>query len=506
MNVLEHIAVPEPLVFVVFGASGDLAHRKLIPAVFKLWCDKLLPDQAVVLGYARSKKSDQQFRTELHESVKNAFDDRGFDFPEDQWKKFASRVSYHQGFYDSESDFQGLRDQIEYQAAEKGLPGNCIFYLATPPDAFAPIVNQLHRCGLARRGEQLPWSRIVIEKPFGSDLQSARILNDQLGESFEENQIFRIDHYLGKETVQNIMVLRFGNSIFEHLWSHNNIDHVQLTVAESLDVGRRGKYYDKSGALRDIVQNHMMHLLSLIAMEPPVTLTPDAIRNEKVKVLKALRPIPPDCARNGVVRGQYTAGVVDGKKIPGYRKTENVKPNSGTETFVAFKAYIDNWRWAGVPFYLRTGKCLPKRCTEISVHFKNIPDVLFNLPPYGPLPQNVLAIRVQPDEGITLEFQAKVPGPTMNIKPLKMEFDYKSSFGASPPDAYERLLLDAAMGDPTLFTRSDEVEAAWKFVAPVLENCPQECCSMISEYQAGSWGPPEANELMQADGKQWYLK
>ncbi|MCK5113561.1 MAG: glucose-6-phosphate dehydrogenase [Phycisphaerae bacterium] len=502
---LHQVAIPEPFTLVVFGASGDLAHRKLIPSVFKLWCDGLLPEQVAVIGYARSEKSQQQFIDELRESAGNAFADQGVDFPQNKWKKFAARVSYHQGGYNIAADFESLRDSIKSQAAAASVAANCVFYLATPPDAFVPIVQQLYACGLSRRGETNPWSRIVIEKPFGRDLQTAQTLNAQLGECFSENQIFRIDHYLGKETVQNIMVLRFGNSIFEHLWSHDNIDHVQITVAESLDVGRRGKYYDNAGALRDIVQNHMMHLLSLIAMEPPVTLTPDAVRNEKVKVLKALRPIPPVCAKNGVVRGQYTAGTIGGVKISGYRETENVRPKSGTETFVAFKVYLDNWRWAGVPFYLRTGKCLQRRCTEISVHFKRIPDVLFNLPPYGPLPQNVLSIRVQPDEGITLEFQAKVPGAVMKIEPLKMKFDYKSSFGASPPDAYERLLLDAALGDATLFTRSDEVEAAWRFVAPVIEHCSQDCCSMISEYQPGTWGPAAADELIQADGRQWYL-
>jgi glucose-6-phosphate 1-dehydrogenase len=359
---------------------------------------------------------------------------------------------------------------------------------------------------LARRGQAEPWSRLVIEKPFGRDLASAQHLNTVALQAFTEDQIFRIDHYLGKETVQNILVLRFANSVFEHLWGHDNIDHVQITVSESLGVGQRGSYYDRAGALRDMVQNHMMHLLSLVAMEPPVSLSAEAIRNEKEKVLRSLRPIPPVCIANGVVRGQYTAGISAGQAVADYRSGPGVDPDSGTETFVAFKAYVDNWRWASVPFYLRTGKCLPRRCTEISIHFKDVPQVLFNKPPAGPLPANVLAIRVQPEEGISLEFQAKVPGPAMNIKPLRMDFDYEKSFGTTPPDAYERLLLDAARGEATLFTRSDEVLSAWRFVMPIISGCSQTRPDNLHEYPAGTWGPAAAEDLIRADGRQWHLR
>ncbi|MCD4823595.1 MAG: glucose-6-phosphate dehydrogenase, partial [Phycisphaerae bacterium] len=446
-------ATLDPFTLVVFGASGDLTRRKLLPAIFKLWCQELLPAATTIIGFARSDKTDESFRRELRESISQSLTCNGEGVDDEMWASFASRIFYHRGAYDNPADFAALAGRIERQAADDGVPGNCVYYLATPPASFAPIVEQLGLAGLARKAQDSPWARIVIEKPFGRDLQTARQLNASLQSVFDERQIFRIDHYLGKETVQNIMVLRLANSIFEHLWNHKYIDHVQITVAESLGVGRRGGYYDQAGALRDMVQNHMMHLLCLVAMEPPVALTAEAIRNEKVKVLSALRPIPLECAANGVVRGQYTAGRIDGEDFSGYRQTPGVSDKSPAETFVAFKAYVDNWRWAGVPFYLRTGKCLPRRCTEISIHFRDVPQVLFNRPPAGPLPPNVLTIRIQPNAGISLEFQAKVPGPAMNIKPLKMDFGYEESFGAVPPEAYERLLLDAAVGDATLFTR-----------------------------------------------------
>ena len=496
----------EPVTLVVFGASGDLTRRKLLPAIFQLRCQGLLPETSSIIGFARSDKTDESFRKELRDSTRDYLTCRAEPADDDTWGRFARRVFYHRGAYDDASDFAALRKRIEELAADDHISGNCLDYLATPPTAFAPIITQLGQAGLARRGQNSPWARIVIEKPFGRDLQSAHKLNEQVTSVFDENQVFRIDHYLGKETVQNIMVLRFANSIFEHLWSYDYIDHVQITVAESEGVSQRGGYYDQAGALRDIVQNHMMHLLCLVAMDPPVSLTSDAIHNEKVKVLDSLRPIPPECTANGVVRAQYTAGSIEGVEVPAYRQTPNVAKNSGTETFVAFKAYVDNWRWASVPFYLRTGKCLPQRCTEISIHFEDVPKVLFNRPPAGPLPQNVLAIRIQPDEGISLEFQVKVPGAAMNIKPLKMDFGYAETFGSAPPDAYERLLLDAAMGDETLFTRSDEVEAAWRFVTPIIEGCSQVCCDDILEYPAGTWGPKEADKLIEADGRVWHLR
>ena len=498
--------IPEPFVMVVFGASGDLTRRKLMPAIFQLWCRNHLPESAAIIGYSRSDKTDESFRAELCDSIRNKMPCHRGLIDDAAWEAFASRIFYQRGGYDSPDDFAALSERIETLSAERNVPGNCMHYLATPPEAFADIIENLGAASLARRGQTDPWARIVIEKPFGTDLQSARDLNRIARSVFDENQIFRIDHYLGKETVQNIMVLRFANSIFEHAWNHDYIDHIQITAAESLGVGTRGGYYDRSGALRDMVQNHLMHLLCLVAMEPPSTLTADAVRDEKVKVLRALRTIPPLCAASGVVRAQYAAGGINGRNAPGYREADNVPADSRTETFVAFKAHVDNWRWSGVPFYLRTGKRLPRRCTEISIHFKDVPQVLFNLPPAGPLRPNVLTIRVQPDEGIALEFQAKVPGPAMNIKPLEMDFGYRESFGEAPPDAYQRLLLDAAVGDATLFTRSDEVEAAWQFVAPIIEGCSQDSADNVLQYAAGTWGPQEADELIEADGNRWHLK
>ncbi len=496
---------PDPFVMVVFGASGDLTRRKLMPAIFQLWCENHLPESTAIIGYSRSAKTDESFRTELCDSIRKSLHCHQSLIDDAAWDTFASRIFYQQGAYDSPEDFAALGGRIETLNAERNVSGNCMHYLATPPSAFADIISNLNCAGLARRGQKAPWSRVVIEKPFGTDLDSARELNRIARKVFDEDQIFRIDHYLGKETVQNIMVLRMANSIFEHLWRHDYIDHIQITAAESIGVGTRGGYYDSSGALRDMVQNHLMHLLCLVAMEPPVALTADAIRDEKVKVLRALRPIPARCASNGVVRAQYSAGEINGRNEPGYLQSENVSADSTTETFVAFKAHVDNWRWTGVPFYLRTGKCLPRRCTEISIHFEDIPKVLFNRPPAGPLRPNVLTIRVQPNEGIALEFQTKAPGPTMKIEPLEMDFGYRESFGQAPPDAYQRLLLDAAVGDATLFTRSDEVEAAWRYVAPIIEGCAGSADTML-KYPAGSWGPKEADELIQADGNQWRLQ
>ena len=494
----------EPFTLVVFGASGDLTRRKLLPAFFRLHCQGLLPAGTSVLGFARSAKSDESFRDELRRSTSRALTCDGQPLDDAGWADFASRLHYTRGAYDSSDDFDALAQRLEALA---GRGGNRLYYLATPPQFFAPITARLAGAGLVRKGPaETPWDRIIVEKPFGRDIASAHALNEQLRTAFDEKQIFRIDHYLGKETVQNILVLRFANSIFEHLWNHDFVDHVQITVAESLGVQSRGGYYDRAGAMRDMVQNHMMHLLSLVAMEPPISLTPDAVRNEKVKVLRALRPIRPECAANGVVWAQYTAGAIGGRPAGGYRQADSVADDSATETFVAFKAHVDNWRWAGVPFYLRTGKCLPRRCTEISVHFQDVPKVLFNRPPTGPLAPNVLTIRVQPDDGMSLEFQVKAPGPAMTINPLKMDFSYAESFGSASPDAYERLLLDAAVGDATLFTRSDEVESAWQFVTPVIEGCSETGCATLAWYEAGTWGPKQADELIEADARHWHLR
>jgi glucose-6-phosphate 1-dehydrogenase len=492
-------ARPEPFTLVVFGASGDLTRHKLIPSLFGLDCEGLLP-AARVIGYARSDGSDEDFRASLLKST--AWARMGKAIHRADWQRFAERLTYHQGGYDSAGDFRSLRRRIE----EASGPGNCLFYLATPPQAFIPIVRGLKESGLARKGQAAsPWSRLIVEKPFGRDLASATALNDEICAAFDERQIFRIDHYLGKETVQNLMVLRFANSIFEPIWHQKYIDHVQVTVGEALGVEGRGGYYDGAGAIRDMVQNHMMHLLCLVAMEPPVSLGADAIRGEKVKVLRALRPITPHCAASGVVRAQYAAGEVDGRAVPGYRELPDVADESTTETYVAFQAFVDNWRWSGVPFFLRTGKRLAARRTEVSIHFRAVPQVLFNTPPMGPLAPNVLAIRVQPDEGISMEFQVKVPGAAMRIQRLRMDFSYAESFGRTPPEAYQRLLLDAALGDATLFPRGDEVEAAWRFVSPILEGCAMQSPDCLASYPAGSWGPKEADDLIAAAGNRWHV-
>ncbi len=495
-------AQPEPFVLVVFGASGDLAHRKLIPALFGLDCEGLLPENACILGFARSDYDDDAFRDSLRGAV--SCDCQGEALDEEQWQRFARRMHYHRGSYDDADSFASLAERIEQLASEGNIPANCLFYLATPPETFVPIVEQLDAAGLARRGQaEQPWSRAVVEKPFGTDLDSARELNRRIRSAFAEEQIYRIDHYLGKETVQNLMVLRFANSVFEPIWHQKYVDHVQITVAETVGAEGRGGYYDRAGALRDMVQNHIMHLLCLVAMEPPVALEADAIRSEKVKVLQALREITPECAANTIVRGQYVAGAVDGEPVAGYRELEDVPATSRTETFVAFKAHVDNWRWSGVPFFLRTGKRLARRLTEISIHFRQVPPVLFNTPPNGPLAPNVLVVRVQPDEGISMAFQVKVPGMAMRIDRLTMDFGYAASFGGSPPEAYQRLLLDAALGDPTLFTRGDEVEAAWRYVCPILEGCGRQAPERLHSYPAGSWGPKAAADLIAASGNRW---
>jgi glucose-6-phosphate 1-dehydrogenase len=422
------------------------------------------------------------------------------------WADFASRLTYVSGQYDDADDFRALADRLDRGAADGILPPNRLFYLATPPGAFADVVRSLDGSGLGRAGEgSVPWARVIIEKPFGHSLDDARALTDLVRRTFAEDQIFRIDHYLGKETVQNLLVLRFANSIFDPLWNQKYIDHVQVTVAEKEGVGTRGAYYDDSGALRDMVQNHMMHLVSLVAMEPPVSLDPDAIRDEKVKVLQALRPIPAECAAGQVVRAQYAAGTVDGESVPGYRDEDGVPDDSHTETFVALRLLIDNWRWAGVPFYLRTGKRMPVRMTEIGIHFKPVPQVLFGAEPHGPLQPNVLAIRIQPNDGITMRFQVKVPGPAMHLEPYQMDFGYAEAFREGSPDAYERLILDAALGDATRFTRSDEVEGAWAFVQPILDGCRECSTDCLPTYDAGSWGPEAADRLIRHEGRDWML-
>ena len=493
------LRVPEAFTLVVFGASGDLARRKLIPAVFALHCQGLLPEDFAVLGFARTPMSDEEFRARVRDSLDGC---KGEPVSPEQWEWFVSRLHYFSGQYDRAADYATLRDRLA-----DGLPENRLFYLATPPESFVPVVRGLAGADLTRKGAAgAPWARVIVEKPFGRDLAGAQALNGEILSAFDERQVFRIDHYLGKETVQNLLVLRFANAIFEPLWNLKYVDHVQLTVAETIGVEGRGGTFDRAGILRDMVQNHLMQLLCLAAMEPPLTLSAEAIRDEKVRLLRSLRPQGPQCAASGVVRGQYAAGTIDGRSVPGYLQEPNVPADSQTETFVAFQAHIDNWRWAGVPFYLRTGKRLAKKVTEVSVHFRPVPQVLFNLPPVGPQAPNVLAIRIQPDEGISLAFQVKQPGPGLRSGTLKMDFSYAEAFGSAPPDAYQRLLLDAALGDPTLFTRNDEVEAAWRFITSILEGFESPLACRMLSYPAGSWGPPEADALLRADGARWHLR
>ncbi len=497
-------AEAKPFVLVIFGASGDLTRRKIIPAIYSLYCDELWPADTMILGYARSGLGDESFRMQMKQAVAQ-YSRTPMD--EQVWARFAANLYYQQGQYDNGADFSRLRQRVESMTAAAGISANYLFYLSTPPEQFTPVVEQLGLSGLARRGccDGEPWSRVVIEKPFGRDLQSARALNQTLWRVLDEAQIYRIDHYLGKETVQNLLVMRFANSIFEPIWNQRYIDHVQITVSETLDVEGRGAYYDRAGALRDMLQNHMMNLLCLVAMEAPVALTADAIRDEKVKVLQALRPIPDDCAAFGVVRAQYGPGAIDGRPVEAYRDAKGVADDSNTETFVAMKLDVDNWRWAGVPFYLRTGKALAQRLSEIVIHFKPVPQVLFNAPPTGPMQPNVMVVRVQPDEGVSMQIQIKQPGATVKIEPYLMQFGYAGAFGAGVPEAYERLILDAAIGDSTLFIRSDEIEAAWRFVTPILEGCDVRRGQALPTYTPGSWGPAEADKLIASQGRRWHV-
>ena len=492
-------AVPQPCALVIFGATGDLAHRKLIPALYNLAAAGELPPAVTVIGFARRPKKDDEFHNELAETTKQFSRQPVRD---EIWKTFAQSLFYHQSEFEDQEGYQSLAKRLEKVDKERGTRSNRLFYFAAAPEQFEPILKNLKAAGLNKPKEG-SWARVIIEKPFGRDLASARELNRVVRDAFSEDQTYRIDHFLGKETAQNILVLRFANAIFEPIWNARYIDHLQITAAETLGVEARGGYYETAGALRDMVQNHMLQLLCLVAMEPPTDLGADSIRDEKVKVVRSLRRYAPQQVGKYVVRAQYTAGAVGGKPVVGYREEEKVNPNSETETYVALRMLVDNWRWSDVPIYVRVGKRLPKSATEISVHFKRAPMVLFNRDSTS-LDQNVLVIRIQPDEGISLRMMAKIPGTSLRIEPVKMDFHYGTSFGKASPEAYERLLLDAMSGDPTLFARRDEVEEAWAFIDPIehawsqKENAPALCF-----YPAGSWGPEEADELLARDDRTW---
>jgi glucose-6-phosphate 1-dehydrogenase len=486
----------QPTAMVIFGASGDLTRKKLMPALYNLAAQRLLPADFAVIGMARRPLSNAEFRAQMRAEVdKNS---RTGATQDDIWDSFAERISYISGNFDNQESFAVLKRELERLDKEFNTGGNRLFYCATPPEYFIPIVQHLGKAGMVSRGRES--HRVVIEKPFGRDLDSAEKLNQELLKVFRERAIFRIDHYLGKETVQNLLVFRFANSIFEPLWNSQYVDHIQITVAEELGLEGRASYSDESGALRDIVQNHLLQLVSITAMEAPISFDADAVRGEKVKVLRSIRQIREDEVSRYAVRGQYGRGNIGGEQVPSYRQEDTADPTSNTETFVAMRLDVENWRWAGTPFYIRTGKRLPRRVTEIAVQFKQPPHQAFRSAADA-LEPNLLVIRIQPDEGITLKFGAKVPAPGLRLRAVNMDFLYGASFMAQSPEAYERLLMDVMRGDQTLFTRRDEVEAAWTVLDGVLrawEGTPD-----IPLYPAGSWGPDQSDELMARDGRRW---
>ena len=492
--------MPDPCTLVLFGGTGDLAHRKVIPALYQLWRTHLLPHEFTLVAFGRRSYSDESCRDEIHESL--ATFSRVQPVDEAVWRQFSDRIVYQRGDFNDDASYDALARRLDALDGERGTRGNRLFYLATQSSAFPEIIAQLGRIGLDHEIHGAGWRRIIIEKPFGRDLESAVRLNREVGKVFRERQVYRIDHYLGKETVRNLLVFRFGNGIFEPIWNRRYVDHVQITVAESIGVGTRGSFYEETGASRDILQNHLLQLLSLVAMEPPTAFEADALRNEKVKVLGAIAEMTPAQVAGDVVRGQYGPGWVAAEEVSGYREEPEVDPDSETETFVAAKLEVDDWRWAGVPFYLRTGKRLPKRATEIAIQFKAVPHRLFRDAHSDPEP-NILAIRIQPDEGILLRLSSKVPGLGLDIRPVNMDFTYGSSFSVDSPDAYETLILDALLGDQSLFTRADEVEEAWGIVTPIIDAWVDMPQPTFPDYDAGSWGPPDADTLIARDGRRW---
>lgn len=491
---------PEPSVMVIFGASGDLTKRKLLPALYNLRRERLIPPGFGVVGFARSAMDEQQFRDSMLEGV-NHFS-RSRPVQPSVWQTFADGISYLQADYDDPAAYRKLAALLDQIDRERGTAGNRIFYLATPPSSYSEIIRSLGESGLARPDKPDAWARIVIEKPFGRNLETAKELNRELWQYFREDQIYRIDHYLGKETVQNILVFRFANGIFEPIWNRRYVDHVQITVAESIGVEGRGRYYDQTGALRDMVQNHLLQLLTLVTMEPPVAFDAEAVRGEKVKVLHAVRPYDPVDVPRLVVRGQYGPGVVGAEDVPGYREETGVNPRSETETFVAMKMFVDNWRWADTPFYLRTGKRMPRRVSEIAIQFKRAPHLLFRRAA-DEIEPNVLVLRIQPNEGISLRAGVKVPGQTIDIRSINLDFVYGLAFGVDSPEAYERLLMDCMLGDSTLFTRADEVETAWGLMMPILNSWASSPPPDFPNYEAGTWGPQAAHALIEEQGRRW---
>ncbi|HXP16571.1 MAG TPA: glucose-6-phosphate dehydrogenase [Terriglobales bacterium] len=489
----------DPCTMVIFGASGDLTRRKLIPALYNLAGNELLSREFAVIGVARAPLSTEDFRKKASADIRQFATGK---VDPDIWEWFVRHMYYLSGDLGDKNLYAQLKDLLDKVDQDHSTHGNHMYYMATAADFFAPAIEQLAAVGLMQQDHQ-HWRRVVIEKPFGHDLESARLLNQQLLSVAAENQIYRIDHYLGKETVQNILALRFANGIFEPVWNRRYIDHIQISVAETVGVEKRGGYYDKAGALRDMVPNHIMQLISLTAMEPPVSFRANAVRDEQGKILHAIQPMSSEDVLSRTVRGQYGEGLANGERVPAYRSEPGVPPDSRTETFVAMKLSIDNWRWADVPFYLRTGKCLPSRSTTVMIQFRRAPFVLFRDTPVENLMPNQLILHIQPEEGISLRFAAKVPGPAMNLGAVNMKFEYSDYFGSQPSTGYERLLHDCMIGDATLFQRADMVEAGWCVVSPVLDVWKALPPRNFPNYAAGTWGPKEADDLLQRDGRQW---
>jgi glucose-6-phosphate 1-dehydrogenase len=492
--------MPDPFAFVLFGGTGDLAHRKVVPALYQLWRTNLLPHEFMLIAIGRRPYDDESFRAEIRTALDKY--SRVLPIDEQVWAAFRERIVYQHGDFNDPAMYQALTTRLDGCDAEQGTRGNRLYYLATHASSFTDIIGELGRAGLDHEMHGGGWRRVVIEKPFGRDYDSAVRLNREVGKVFRESQVYRIDHYLGKETVRNLLVFRFGNGIFEPIWNRRYVDHVQITVAESIGIEGRGSFYEETGASRDFLQNHLMQLLSLVAMEPPASFDADALRDEKVKVIRAVAPMTPEQIGREVVRGQYGRGWVAAEEVPAYREEPDVDPESETETFVAARFEIDDWRWAGVPFYLRMGKRLPKRASEIAIQFRAVPHRLFTDAGADPEP-NLLAMRIQPDEGILLRFGAKVPGLGIDVRAVNMDFTYGSAFNVDSPDAYETLILDALLGDASLFTRADEVEQAWSVVTPIIDAWADGPPPEFPDYEAGSWGPKAADELLARDGIRW---
>lgn len=488
---------PEPCIVVIFGASGDLAHRELVPSLYALACQKLLPERFAVVGFARKEWDDEAFREDMRRAVK-----KDFDFCEEAWKAFAQRLFYVSGDFNAgpSQAYAELNRKIKKARNEYQIPDNVLFHLSTPPSYYGTIVQKLEAAGLAKSGEG--WRRVIIEKPFGESERSARALDMELRKIFDEEQIYRVDHYLGKETVQNMLVFRFANPGFEPIWNRNYVDHVQITVAEDIGIGTRADFYEKTGVVRDMVQNHLLQLLCMAAIEPPVNFDASSLRAETVEVLKAIRPVN---IKSECVLGQYGAGELNGQKVRAYRNEEDVDKDSNAPTFAALKLMLDNWRWADVPFYLRTGKRMAKKLAEVTIQFKPTPHLMFPLAPDQQMLKNVLTFRLQPDEGIVHTFLAKQPGAAVRMRPVKMNFRYDRAFGIeNMPSAYQWLLLDAMQGDQTLFPHADWIYEAWSLIDPIVERWESAPWLELQNYAAGSWGPVAAEELIKRDGREWF--